>query len=334
VEKLGEVRGIDPGRPGIPDYGSKLYHLNYLSLIKKKSDKTSNLDTAILRKCRILSLNSLEEKVYKKYKAIYKGYIETLNQARFSMIAFDYDGTLCGSDITSRFMKTIDSRLEKQLLIILKNNIKIAVITGRGKSVNTVLKNSIPREFLHLIYVGNYNGMIIYPLSEPEEVDNIKRENLNCQLEVLLNELEKRHISNLKLKTKKKKDQLSIESKEKQIIYELCQEIIIDKKLSEIHVWTSSHSMDIVVKSKVSKCNILDINDGKTLCIGDSGNFIGNDFELLSTKYSLSVDTVSLNPYSCWNIAPQNISGINATLYYLKSIKCIDRGYFECNFKI
>ena len=26
---IGEVRGIDPGRPGVPDYGTELYHLNY-----------------------------------------------------------------------------------------------------------------------------------------------------------------------------------------------------------------------------------------------------------------------------------------------------------------
>ncbi len=332
VKKLGEVRGIDPGRPGVPDYGSKLYHLNYLSLIKNKSDNISNQDIAILRKCRVKTLNSIEEKVYKKYKKLYESYIDTLNQTTFSMIAFDYDGTLCGSDINSRFRETIDSKLEKQLLTLLRNNIKIAVITGRGKSVNNVLRNFIPKEFWHLVYIGNYNGMIIYSLSDSENIDNIKKEELNPQLEILLNELKKRHISNFELKTEKRKDQLSIESKEKQIVYELCEEIIIDKRLSDIHVWISSHSMDIVVKSKVSKCNILDINKGKTLCIGDSGSFIGNDFELLSTKYSLSVDKVSLNPYTCWNISPQNISGIDATLYYLRSIKCIDSGSFKCSF--
>lgn len=29
VNKVGEKMGIDPGRPGVPGYGSKLYHLTY-----------------------------------------------------------------------------------------------------------------------------------------------------------------------------------------------------------------------------------------------------------------------------------------------------------------
>lgn len=79
------------------------------------------------------------------------------------------------------------------------------MITGRGKSVNNVLRNFIPKEFWHLVYIGNYNGMIIYSLSDSENIDNIKKEELNPQLEILLNELKKRHISNFELKPRKEK---------------------------------------------------------------------------------------------------------------------------------
>ncbi|QEK50687.1 hypothetical protein FYC62_02660 [Pedobacter aquae] len=35
VDNIGEKQSIDPGRPGVPNYGSKLYNLSYASLLKK-----------------------------------------------------------------------------------------------------------------------------------------------------------------------------------------------------------------------------------------------------------------------------------------------------------
>lgn len=46
VRDLGLARGIDPGRPGVPDYGSKLYNLNYISLLRDSSKK--NLSKILL----------------------------------------------------------------------------------------------------------------------------------------------------------------------------------------------------------------------------------------------------------------------------------------------
>jgi len=34
VNLLGEIRNIDPGKPGVPDFGSKLYNLNIHLFIK------------------------------------------------------------------------------------------------------------------------------------------------------------------------------------------------------------------------------------------------------------------------------------------------------------
>ena len=89
----------------------------------------------------------MEKDVYEKYESLYVNYIETLNDTIFSMLALDYDGTLCGSDITSRYKDSLDPKLLKHILTILNNNVKIAIITGRGKSIISVLKHSIPTTF-------------------------------------------------------------------------------------------------------------------------------------------------------------------------------------------
>ena len=57
--------------------------------------------------------------------------------------------------------------------------------------------------------------------------------------------------------------------------------------------------------------------DCKVLSIGDKGQWPGNDFELLDTPYSLSVDEVSADPESCWNLAPPGHRGVQALLDYL-----------------
>ena len=57
------------------------------------------------------------------------------------------------------------------------------------------------------------------------------------------------------------------------------------------------------------------------LCIGDRGRFPGNDYELLSHTFALSVDEVSANASSGWNLAPPGCRGVAATLFYLAHIK-------------
>ena len=57
------------------------------------------------------------------------------------------------------------------------------------------------------------------------------------------------------------------------------------------------------------------------LCIGDKGEWPGNDFELLSSRYSLSVDEVSSDPDTCWNIASLGIKNSDATYEYLRRLQ-------------
>src|SRR5262249_53339365 len=92
----------------------------------------------------------------------------------------------------------------------------------------------------------------------------------------------------------------------------------------------SSHSLDVLAPG-VSKQLVVEAcksaaamrgNPVDALCIGDRGRWPGNDYVLLSNPYSLSVDTVSPDPDTCWNIAPAGCRGVQATLAYLRAINC------------
>ena len=94
--------------------------------------------------------------------------------------------------------------------------------------------------------------------------------------------------------------------------------------LNSVKIVESTHSLDIISKN-VSKVNLLEkigetLNSKNILCIGDRGLWPGNDFELLATPYSLSVDEVSKDPDSCWNMSPLGYKGEQTVRYYLDSL--------------
>ena len=57
------------------------------------------------------------------------------------------------------------------------------------------------------------------------------------------------------------------------------------------------------------------------LCVGDRGEWPGNDYELLGRPLSLSVDEPSPAPDAGWNLAPPGIRGSTAAVYYLDRLR-------------
>jgi len=112
--------------------------------------------------------------------------------------------------------------------------------------------------------------------------------------------------------------------------------VLLKKNVADIQMLESSHSCDIVVKSKASKLNVLSpcIELAKKhnlpsefVCIGDRGRWPGNDAELLSQPYSLSVDEVSSDIMSCWNLSGPGKKNVEATLDYLSKSKYSDHSF-------
>ncbi len=67
-------------------------------------------------------------------------------------------------------------------------------------------------------------------------------------------------------------------------------------------------------------------NENSVLCIGDRGQWPGNDFSLLNQPNSLSVDEVSQDPETCWNLAPPGLRGTQAALAYIGQLRANERG--------
>lgn len=335
VSELGEARGIDPGRPGVPAYGRLLYNLDYYKLTNRILPNEKTLDVAVRRKLGAASEGNTA--LWEYYSDACKRFVQRLNRGKYTTVAFDYDGTLSAKDRKSRFTNQLCDDIKDALLRLLENGVQIIVATGRGKSVGDSFKNSFDQKYWPQIKVGYYNGGCPLTLGDEDKLKAWKKKPFDSELKVLSDELQRRLPENcIQYELTARNLQLSIEEvssdSDAELLYNTCREIVWDKQLKGIRVWRSSHSMDIVVYHEVSKLNVIE-NPDTTLCIGDYGSVEGNDYELLTSRASLSVDKVSKNADSCWNIAPSGVYGLDATLYYLSRLSVTD-GVIKCKFNV
>lgn len=326
VKCVGEMNQIDPGRPGVPDFGSKLYNLSYASTLTTQKNKTNFIIERKLKHYKSVILSN-ERKEYEEHLTKFLHKLET---TKFGSVIFDFDATLCSSE--DRF-DGINDDIKNELIKLLKNGIIIGVITGRGKSVRLDLQKKIPEEFWSNIIIGYYNGSDVGELGNnnlPDKTKPVSKE---------LKEIQKAILShNNTLKEELRPSQLTIDIPKSGNISRIkgsLREIVLQFDFAHVDVLESSHSIDIIDKRKASKLNIIPYCEKKAeqlnlpkncLCIGDKGKWPGNDYLLLSTPYSLSVDEVSVSKYSCWNIAPPGIKNIKATLAYLSFLKFTSNG--------
>lgn len=333
VEAVGKIKGIDPGRPGVPGYGSKLYHLkpsraSYLSSYDRKAD------LALKRK-----FGNIEKlKKSEMYSLLYNSYVDfllKLRKAKFQGILLDYDGTLCSSD--ERFMVP-RRQVSDKLIQFVEYDIHVGIITGRGKSVRESLQSVIPEKYWDKITIGYYNGSQIGSLSDSELPVTENNDELFSELFSILckNSLIQKFC---KLDLRKGQLTVSIENKANtSVIKKILTDFTKNNFKFQVQVLESSHSIDII-SSSTSKSNAIEhfqnlVFDEKDkqiknfLCIGDMGKYPGNDYQLLSNEFSLSVNEVSADPYTCWNLASQGINCVEATIEYFNAIE-IQNNFFK-----
>ncbi len=330
IESIGSQRGIDPGRPGVPSFGRKLYNLRYATLLPDKRQNSKSLSTdllPILRKANVDNADCLSKDQMTYWREAYVSTTKSLSKAKFGAIVFDYDGTLCRP--TNRF-DPLSTEVKAALHEILRKGFVVGVVTGRGKSVRKELQAAVDKKFWKQVLIGYYNGADIAPLADSESPNtHAEPDQELLRIYSLING----YSFPFEIKADLRPKQLTIEIGDK-VLWErtrpLLLQLIMTSNATNIQVLESSHSMDIIKRPDVSKLNILQpcVNLNKELrigseclCIGDRGQWPGNDFELLSTRFALSVDEVSSDRDHGWNIAPAGIKGVDATLLYLEKIK-------------
>jgi fructoselysine-6-P-deglycase FrlB-like protein/hydroxymethylpyrimidine pyrophosphatase-like HAD family hydrolase len=320
VKFFGDTKKIDPGRPGVADFGSKIYHL---SIPRNDSNSLKEFEKLALR--RKFDNADLSDNTIKTGVNALRKFLDAIKKEKFQAVIFDYDGTLC--DPENRFIHP-SNKIGELLTNLLRNGIIVGVATGRGKSVRKELQKIIPRNLWSNLLVGYYNCADISTLNDETKPDVSSK--LDPTLESFLQFLtEHRLLDNHKIEIRPK--QISLESKISAI--ELIESVkaIDDSNLRNVRIVESSHSVDII-PNEVSKLNLYNFiktsSPFEILCIGDKGKYPGNDFEILATKYSLSVDGVSLDRNTCWNLAPFGHDGEQAVIDYFNCIVIKNNSFY------
>lgn len=314
VDRLGEVRGQDPGRPHVPEFGRKLYRLTPPRV-------RPTVPAPIQRK--LWALPEVSEDV-QAFKTGVDTFLKTVRAAKIGALALDYDGTLCSKD--DRFDGLRDD-IVAECARLLKAGVRLGIATGRGKSVRGELQKALEKKLWPLVHLGYYNGTDIGALeddSSPSK-DGPAEQVLTRAHGLLAADAWLAATAELTPRP----HQIAVEPKgavRTDALAAHVMALLAPLDGEGVRIVVSSHSLDVLgpTRGKGSLVSWLRQQIGKgreVLCIGDRGAWPGNDYSLLAEPLSLSVDEVSSMRDACWNLAPRGVSGPDATLLYLRAIK-------------
>jgi HAD superfamily hydrolase (TIGR01484 family) len=312
VGQAGKFMNVDPGRPPVPDFGRKIYSLGPIYVSKR----TNKANIVVKRKQIVTSLP------YDLVKSYFDIFLDRFINNYFMAVISDYDGTLCDTD---RRSFPPSEQVSNCLNMLLSNNIKIGIATGRGRSAYRDLRKVINTKHYDQVVLGLYNCSLIKSLADKISDDDLSMYSSISRLHKLM---KSDHSFSKDCYISARAGQLSIRQNEQHPetscvnnVYEI---VGNDNNYKVMH---SGHSIDILDK-KVSKLALLDyFNDNfsvkkeEILCFGDQGQFGGNDFELLSSPFSLSVDQISSSIKTCWNLNPPGARGVNGFLSLFQNIE-------------
>ncbi len=320
----GRTKGIDPGRPAVPQFGRRIYHLNAWARIEQEGEQSEG---PIWRKSKrsraVLRLSDDRN----KWESAYSEFLDDLASARFSGVVLDYDDTVCAP--VERYTRP-GPAIAAELNRLLSAGLWLGVATGRGKSVRKALRGTIKRTFWKRVVVGYYNGAQVSTLSDSSVPAVSKRQVKGALAEFLRRvNAESRLVALIKMEANAAQVRIEpLKTTELSEVVTWIQHVIATGRLS-LRAVVSSKSIDVIPLETSKNAVIRAIRracrqSAAVLCIGDSGAWPGNDFELLANRHSLSPDSTSPDPATCWNVAPVGVRCVDATLGYLKGLELRD----------
>lgn len=323
TEWAGVARGIDPGRPGVPDFGRKLYNLPLPTQKPRRLAGLSPRDAAAISRKAGVPAPVLERRgELDRWRKALTEFRARLWDARFRGLILDYDGTVV--ETRDRFEPPA-AAMTGALIRLLESDVRVGIATGRGVSVRRDLQAVLPRALWNRVLVGYYNGADIALLDDDASPNGA--EGVCDDLAALAQALrENPELADGASQTDRRW-QITLEGRRvmpEDRLWHLAQQVI-QMGRHAVSVTRSSHSVDIVAAG-VSKLNVAERlraldGDGPLLAIGDRGRWPGNDYELLREPWALGVDEVSVDPATCWNLAAPGQRGAAVTLEYLEALQ-------------
>lgn len=327
ASSAGRARGIDPGDPGVPTFGRRIYHLNVYDKLSAACDLPQEEVVAIERKAgeRVPDLARTGRLEF--WRDAYDTARAALAEAAYCGIVLDYDGTLCQE--AERY-GPLPEKMAAELSRLLRAGAFVGIATGRGKSVRKSLQQALPEKLWKRVVIGYYNGAEVGMLADDTCPDD--REETGPELRPVAERLNANGaLAPLACFTFRMR-QLTLTPAEGVFpgpLWEHVHSLLLAMPEAGAMALRSGHSVDVIGQATTKLAVVERVRqlagaaDGAVLRIGDRARWPGNDFALLASPHALSADEVSPAPESAWNFAPAGHRGAQATLGYLRQLGSI-----------
>lgn len=317
IDAIGAAVGVDPGKPGIGAFGKPLYEQDALdrlsrrlgsSLRQKRGARLERDDPD----CAALCIYSAEDER-----------LERFAKATIGGIVLDYDGTIVD---TEKRGDPPAADIVAELVRLHNAGVRVSIATGRGGSAGERLREVLPAAMHPHVLVGYYNGGYIRTLDvdirtqPPEDHAGILE---TATWLVARNDLfstsfggEHSHVQ-ISIQMSCLRDPGGFER-----ALSACPPVAAGSVRSR----RSGHSFDIV-PAHSSKCSVADRvgaelpADVVILRVGDQGSRIGNDHEMLTHPFGISVQEVCGRDDGSWSLFGTELTGPDALLRLLKALK-------------
>ena len=237
----GHARGTDPGQPGVPNFGRKLYALP----LQSRARISRGPEVVAIERKALAPFSTLVVRGQAAFwRDAYDDFAGRLRAASFAGAVLDYDGTIV--DARRRFLPPTED-VVRALLRLLDCGLALAVATGRGKSVRKDLRHFLPKALWPHVTVGYYNGLAIAPLSDDETPSG--REISSPALTAVAARLRRQPEVALCAEQTDRAYQITLEPRHalrEDHLWLLAQQAILLESAPGLRVVRSSHSIDIV----------------------------------------------------------------------------------------
>lgn len=327
VGSAGLATRVDPGRPGVPSFGRRIYHLN--AFPPRRRLRTSE-EVAIERQSGARIQQLALAGTLRAWKEAHRAFLSKLRSGVFRGVVLDYDGTLCPE--VGRFGPVSDA-IAHELRRLLSSGLTIGIATGRGKSARLRLQEAIPEQYWSRVVVGYYNGGEVALLDDSSRPDGADAPHgvLGPLFATLRGHALLKGLATFECRAVQIKVEVD-RPRDIDLVWGLVQQLTLLGGPPGALLLRSSHSMDIIapgVDKRAVVHRVIEMSGhsrGDVLCIGDRGRYPGNDYLLLSTPHALSVDEPSPTGSTGWNLAPLGHRGADACLAYLRRLTTSKRG--------
>ena len=315
IEAIGETLGVDPGKPGIGEFGRAIYDDRSLE------ELAGGLPPNVRHKRAAIAKADSRRGGGTSLGLIGSARLKALGETDVGGVVFDYDGTIVSTD--GRF-DVPDQKIVDELLRLHRAGLRIGIATGRGGSAGEDLRKVLPAEILPSIVIGYYNG------------GHVRTADIDIKLDPPVADpgitataawLDRQDELFAEKRFKAGPLQIGVDMHHLRHPFRFgldlagCPQVASGK----VRICASGHSFDIVPSTSCKTVVVKAMRQGlppdaAILCFGDSGAASGNDHALLAHPHGISVGEVCGAPEGCWSLFGGATTGPKALLIALRAL--------------